>query len=139
MGLLVQFLLGALVRHQHAGLACPKFPNCLSEFLPIPFTGATFLAFTHRWWGVLLIGVFVHIFSTSRKESKHLARVGSFLFILTFVQVLLGISTVHSGLGTVLRATHAAAGYGLWAVLFYMTLRAGALQGLWNKTNASSS
>lgn len=133
MGLLVQFYLGGMVRHTHNGLACPHFPNCLDQFLPIPSTFGTHLAFTHRWWGVLLLGIFVHLALVTAKTAPQLARVTRITLGVAIVQVILGIGTVMSHLNTESRAIHAAVGYALWGFLFYVSIRAGALRWLWEK------
>lgn len=132
VALLVQFALGALVRHTHAGLACPGFPRCLEGFFPVPFTFETAIAFIHRWWGFLLLGVFGHIAGAARKIAPEFVGAARAVGVLGVIQVLLGIFTVLSGLGTELRATHAAMGYGLWGLLFYCAIRAGAFRWLWS-------
>ncbi len=119
-GLLLQFILGAVLRHSHSGLACALFPNCLESFFPIPLSLGTFLAFTHRWWGILLLGVFIHLVLASQQKKLPLLILGLALF-----QITLGIVTVLTGLHTHVRATHAAVGYALWGVLFYFSLRVG--------------
>jgi heme A synthase len=130
-GMIVQIALGALVRHGHAGLACPAFPDCLDGFFPVPFTFETFVAFTHRWWGILMLGLFVHLGVASARTAPRLARLGRASLGLASAQVLLGIGTVMSGLSTHSRATHAAVGYALWGVLFLIAVRAGAFRFIW--------
>lgn len=130
--LLIQFILGALVRHTHSGLACPNFPGCLDGFLPIPFTLETFLTFTHRWWGILMVGVFAHLTFAAPKLSPKLAGATRQLLPLSLVQIILGVGTVMSGMHTHTRATHAAVGYLLWGILFYVGIRSGAFRWLWS-------
>lgn len=136
--MLIQLALGALVRHGHAGLACPRFPSCLDGFLPIPLTFETAVAFTHRWWGIVMLGLFFHLLRTAAKESKPLARAAGRLTGLSVAQVVLGIGTVMSGLNTHSRATHAAVGYAIWGLLFYVALRSGAFRWLWDSSKVSS-
>ena len=136
--LMIQLLLGALVRHGHAGLACPSFPNCLDRFFPSPLTPQNFVAFVHRWWGVLLLGVFVHIRKVSIRQSPTLSPVGRLLMSFSVFQVLLGILTVRYALQTHLRATHAAVGYGLWALLCIIAFRSGAFRSLWDSSEKNS-
>ncbi len=124
IAMLVQIALGALVRHNHAGLACPLFPNCSDQgFWPSPYYEAL-LAFTHRWWGILLLGIFVHIGMASKKSPLH-SRLGLSILGISIFQVLLGIGTVAMGLSTTMRAVHALVGYGLWALLFTLYVRVG--------------
>jgi len=136
--LLIQLLLGALVRHGHAGLACPNFPGCLDRFLPIPLTPQTLVAFVHRWWGVLLLGVFVHIRLAASRQAPSLSRLAGLLMSLSVFQVVLGIYTVRQGLDTHLRATHAAVGYGLWALLCTIAFRSGAFRSLWTPRESTA-
>lgn len=138
LGLFVQFYLGGMVRHTHSGLACPNFPNCLDQFLPIPSTFGTHLAFSHRWWGVLLLGIFVHLAIVAAKTTPQLAGVTRRTLGVAVAQVILGIGTVMSHLNTESRAIHAAVGYALWGLLFYIAIRAGALRWLWEKRSSST-
>ena len=134
-GLLVQLCLGALVRHHHGGLACPNFPHCLNGFFPIPLTFESGLAFIHRWWGVLMLGLFVHLAITAAKTFPPLAQSTRRAFSLAVAQVFLGIGTVMSGLNTESRALHAAVGYALWGILFYIAVRAGAVRWIYTETS----
>lgn len=137
IGLLIQFTLGALVRHGHSGLACPNFPNCLNSILPIPFTFETGIAFFHRWWGILLLGVFVQLASASARTTPALSKASNTVLGIAILQVLLGIGTVMGKLNTETRAIHAAVGYALWGVLFYISIRAGRLRWLWDAPKSS--
>ncbi len=102
-GLLLQFVMGAILRHGHLGLSCSQFPLCLEGFFPVPLDLGTALAFTHRWWGVLLMGVFVHLFIASRKLergndfSKNIQSLSFGVLALALLQIMLGIWTVLSG------------------------------------------
>ena len=139
IGLFVQLALGGVVRHTHAGLACPSFPNCADGFFPDPLILETAVAFIHRWWGVLMIGVFVQLALAAAKTSAPLARPSRQALGLAVAQILLGIGTVMGRLNSHSRATHAAVGYALWGILFYVALRAGNFQWLWKKSGRSTS
>jgi heme A synthase len=132
--MLVQLALGALVRHGHAGLACPMFPGCLDGFLP-PLTAQALVAFLHRWWGIALLGVFVQLAAETARNVPSLAPAARRAMGLALAQVFLGIGTVLSGLSTHSRATHAAVGYLLWGTLFYIVLRSGGVRWLWDTTS----
>lgn len=127
IALLIQVCLGAVVRQSHSGLACSRFPNCLESFFPIPFTFETGIAFFHRWWGVLLLGLFFHLNVAAAKTLPALAKPARVTFILAVVQVVLGIGTVMGKLDTGSRVMHAAVGYALWGSLFYIAIRSGGL------------
>lgn len=133
VGLVIQLLLGGIVRHGHAGLACPNFPGCLEGFLPIPFSMQGLFAFSHRWWGILLIGLFAHLMIAAKKQAPALKGLATLIAGVSIAQILLGILTVTTALHTHVRATHAAIGYALWGLTFFLTLRAGGLQRLWSR------
>ena len=115
--LLVQLALGGYVRHSGAGLACPDFPLCSGDVLPTGWLPA--VHWTHRWLGVLLLGLFVHLALVGRTTAARLVAA------LAILQVSLGIATVLLQLAPVVRAAHAAVGYSLWAVLVWASVEAG--------------
>lgn len=115
--LLVQLALGGYVRHAGAGLACPDFPLCSGDLLPTQWLAS--VHWVHRWLGVLLLGLFVHVAMTGRTAATRLVAV------LAVLQVALGIATVLLQLTPVVRATHAALGYSLWAVLVWVSVEVG--------------
>ena len=121
--LLVQLALGGYVRHSGAGLACPDFPLCSGEWLPGHWLGVVHWA--HRWLGVILLGVFVHVAIAARRTP--LASATASAAALAVLQVTLGIAAVLLQLDPSIRALHAAVGYSLWAVLVWIGVRAGAL------------
>src|SRR5262245_62058586 len=62
--LLGQLALGGYVRHAGAGLACPDFPLCSGSVLPHHWESA--VHWLHRWVGVALLGLFVHVALAAR-------------------------------------------------------------------------
>ena len=115
--LLVQLALGGYVRHAGAGLACPDFPLCSGDLLPTQWLPG--VHWVHRWLGVLLLGLFVHVALTGRSTATRLVAA------LAVLQVALGIATVLLQLTPVVRAAHAAVGYSIWAVLVWVSVEAG--------------
>ncbi|HEY7254688.1 MAG TPA: COX15/CtaA family protein [Methylomirabilota bacterium] len=115
--LLLQLALGGYVRHSGAGLACPDFPLCSGDVFPTGWLPSVHWA--HRWLGVLLLGLFVHLALAGRTVAARLVAA------LAVVQVSLGIATVLLQLTPVIRAAHAAVGYSLWAVLVWVSVEAG--------------
>jgi heme A synthase len=120
--LLVQLAVGGYVRHAGAGLACPDFPLCSGDVFPVGWLPS--VHWTHRWLGVLLLGLFVHLAMTARTTAARLAAA------LAVLQVSLGIATVLLQLTPVIRAAHAAVGYSLWAVLVWVSVEAGGWRSL---------
>jgi heme A synthase len=118
--LLLQLALGGYVRHAGAGLACPDFPLCSGSLLPHHWESA--VHWIHRWLGVALLGLFVHVALTARRTA--LAGPAAAAAGLALLQVALGIAAVLGGLAVPLRAAHAVVAYGLWAVLVWLSVRA---------------
>lgn len=119
--LLLQLALGGYVRHTGAGLACPDFPLCSGELLPGHWLAAAH--WVHRWLGVTLLGLFVHLGVAGRRT--RLARATAATAGLAGLQVALGISAVLLQLDPPIRAVHAAAGYALWGALVWTAASAG--------------
>ncbi|MGH7386760.1 MAG: COX15/CtaA family protein [Candidatus Rokuibacteriota bacterium] len=119
--LLVQLALGGYVRHSGAGLACPDFPLCSGDILPQQWLAG--VHWVHRWLGVLLLGLFIHLAVAGRTTAARLVAG------LAVLQVALGIATVLLQLPPVVRAAHAAVGYSLWAVLVWVSVEAGGWRG----------
>jgi heme A synthase len=119
--LLVQLALGGYVRHSGAGLACPDFPLCSGDLLPTQWLAG--VHWVHRWLGVLLLGLFIHVAVTGRTAATRLVAA------LAVLQVALGIATVLLQLTPVVRAAHAAVGYAIWAVLVWVSVEAGCWRG----------
>jgi heme A synthase len=119
--LLGQLALGGYVRHSGAGLACPDFPLCSGDVLP--GAGLPLIHWVHRWLGVLLLGLFLHVAMASRRTP--LASVGAALGAVAVLQVALGVAAVLMRLPVPVRAAHAAGGYALWGLLVWLALRSG--------------
>ena len=118
--LLLQLALGGYVRHAGAGLACPDFPLCSGSLLPHYWESG--VHWVHRWLGVVLLGLFVHLALAARRTA--LARPAAALAVLAVLQVALGIMAVLGGLAVPLRAAHAVVAYGLWGVLVWLSVHA---------------
>jgi len=121
IALLLQLALGGYVRHSGAGLACPDFPLCSGDLLPGQWLAG--VHWVHRWLGVLLFGLFVHLAVAGRTIATRLVAE------LAGLQVVLGIAAVLLQLIPVVRAAHAAVGYSLWAVLVWVSVEAGCWPG----------
>jgi heme A synthase len=124
--LLLQQALGGYVRHAGAGLACPDFPLCSGSLLPHHWESA--VHWVHRWLGVALLGLFLHLALAARRTA--LARPAAAAAALAVVQVALGIATVLGGLTVSVRAVHALVAYLLWGLLVWLSVRAGCWRAL---------
>ena len=98
------------MRHAGAGLACPDFPLCSGSLLPHHWESG--VHWIHRWLGVVLLGLFVHLALAARRTA--LARPAASAAVLAVLQVALGIVTVLGGLAVPIRAAHAVVAYALW-------------------------
>jgi heme A synthase len=126
VALLAQLALGGYVRHSGAGLACPDFPLCSGDVFPGQWLAA--VHWVHRWLGVLLLGLFVHLAVVGARAARAapgLSVATRLLAALAVIQVSLGIATVLLQLAPVARGAHAAVGYALWATLVWVSVRAG--------------
>lgn len=132
--LLVQLALGGYVRHSGAGLACPDFPLCSNELLPGHWLAV--VHWVHRWLGVALLGLFVHLALAGRRTA--LAPATWTVAALAGLQVSLGILSVLLRLDPSIRALHAALGYALWGLLVWTSVGAGAWQGTLADGNRSA-
>ncbi len=103
-----QAVLGAYVRHSEAGLACPDFPKCLGYWVPPGLSGIVLTHFSHRSlaYFIFITVVFLYAFSYIKtvlvdNRSKILI-----LLLLIILQVIVGISVIHSKLYFLTTAFH---------------------------------
>jgi heme a synthase len=118
--LLLQLALGGYVRHAGAGLACPDFPLCSGSLFPHDWEST--VHWIHRWLGVILLGLFIHLALAARRTA--LATPATLAAGLAGLQVGLGIGAVLGGLAVPLRAVHAVGAYALWGVLVWLSVHA---------------
>jgi heme a synthase len=118
--LLFQLALGGYVRHAGVGLACPDFPLCSGSLLPHHWESG--IHWVHRWLGVVLLGLFVHLALAARRTA--LSRPASVVAVLAVLQVALGIMAVLGGLAVPLRVAHAVVAYALWGGLVWLSAHA---------------
>ena len=130
LALILQYSLGFASSQIHAGLACPSIPGCTeSSFLPSPLELLNGIAFAHRTWGVLMIGLFGHIALVTARSTPEIAGPARNLFGLSMAQILLGVGVIMSQLDPGSRLLHSAIGYALWGILLYLAIRVGAIPG----------
>jgi len=91
-----QSILGALVRHTDAGVACPDVPLCLGRVIPPLDHWMVQLHFGHRALGLAVAmvtaGAAVHVFRTSSEKVPR--RLAGGLLIGVLAQVVLGFLSV---------------------------------------------
>ena len=115
----VQSLIGGLVRHMDAGMACPDAPLCLGELVPPLVNSTITLHFTHRLIGIvaalLIIGLSIWILRVS--APKPLRLLGLLAAALVVTQVIVGFISVLTSLAVIPVSLHTLIAAGLLATL----------------------
>lgn len=125
---LIQLLLGALVRHHGAAMVCLGMPTCTIGGDWWPDTGVQHLHMIHRAFGVVtaiittVAAVIVAVRAKSWPRLRVLAMIAPALVV---VQIVLGIFTVLSMRAVPLAVGHFAGAASLWAVWMSMFLMTG--------------
>ena len=102
----IQAVLGAFVRHSHAGLACgADFPKCLGQWVPSGLSGVVLYHFSHRILGyaVALFATGIAVFARRRPEIRKAAYV---ILGSVALQIVIGVGMIHSGLQFAATALH---------------------------------
>ena len=113
----LQIVLGALVRHTGAGLACLDFPLCQGSLWPATGAGQAKLHMLHRWGGVI---VALTVFATvlrGWKLSQGVSGLRPLLglgFLFVILQIFLGYLSVASALGLFTVSAHLGTAALLW-------------------------
>jgi len=130
-----QILIGALMRHLHAGLAIPTFPMPL---IPPSTSLAVLVNYIHRAGGVIVALSVIAIFVRLRRfDARHpLRQIASILLALVPVQIMLGAYTVWSGKQPVITSLHVVTGALTLALSLLLALTARTVG--WNVGRASA-
>jgi heme A synthase len=103
-----QSLVGALVRHMEAGMACPDIPLCLGRVVPPMTNHLIVVHFSHRMLGYLVaIAVLVTAVQVRRlTESRRLRRLAAWAAVGVLAQVGLGFASVYTTLAVLPVSLH---------------------------------
>jgi cytochrome c oxidase assembly protein subunit 15 len=122
----LQLLLGALMRHTHAGLAIPDFPLAFGRLIPPLSDPKVVVHFLHRL-GALAVVVFV-VWTVARVIRRHpdepdLVWPAGCLIGLVALQIVLGGLVIWTRMAVVPTTSHVAVGAAVLALSFFLTLR----------------
>ncbi|TAK59579.1 MAG: hypothetical protein EPO24_07565 [Bacteroidetes bacterium] len=154
----IQLILGALMRHSHAGLAVPDFPFAYGQWFPalspeaiagynrhLEAIGLRIFAddlvtsyqivihMLHRMWAFITAGLVIWTANRLRKfapQSKRLSILSLALFILIVIQLTLGAFTVLTQKAVDITTAHVATGASLLIISVITSLHTVKLFGL---------
>lgn len=119
----LQSVIGGVVRHTDAGMACPDFPTCIGAWVPPLENHLVAVHFVHRLVGLLAVLV---VFAVAWK----LARAGAPSFVrrvahaaaaLVLIQFTLGVISVFTVLAVIPVSLHTLGAAGLVGLLTLLT------------------
>jgi cytochrome c oxidase assembly protein subunit 15 len=122
-----QILIGATMRHTHAGLAIPDFPYAFGHVIPPVWTARVAIHFAHR---VGALCVTVAILATAghvvfhHRGRRELVRPALLLLLLLSVQVTLGAFVIWSGMDPAINTAHVVNGALVLGTSLVLSLRA---------------
>ncbi len=118
----VQSIVGALVRHTDAGLACPDFPTCLGAWVPPIENHFVAIHFTHRVLAVVatlaVIGFVVALVRARAPRALRQRALGAVSLVL--VQSVLGVASVFTFLSPAPVSFHTLGAAALLGVLVHL-------------------
>jgi heme A synthase len=119
----VQCVLGGLVRHMDAGMACPDAPLCLGAIVPPLDNTLITVHFAHRVVGILAAIAVVGLatWAMKTKAPKEVRVWASWAAVLTMVQVGLGFVSVLTTLAVIPVSFHTLVAASLLATLVHVT------------------
>ncbi|HKY64340.1 MAG TPA: COX15/CtaA family protein [bacterium] len=133
-----QIVLGGLVRHTGAGLACLDIPLCQGSLWPAGAPPILQVHMLHRLSGIVVgLAVFAAAWRVARLDPK-LRLLAGLAPLLVLVQIGLGLWSVHSALGLFPVTAHLGVGALLLVVIFLIYLNAARARA-WEGAGAAAS
>lgn len=119
-----QLVVGATMRHLHAGLAIPDFPLAFGRLVPPFDTAGIAIHYAHRVGALVVLGAVTCVWLASRRAGvEPVKRVAFFGLGLTLLQAGLGAATVLTAKAPVVTSLHVATGAAVLGACFLCTLR----------------
>jgi len=122
-----QIIVGAVMRHMHAGLAIPDFPLNFGHVVPPMFSLPIAINFAHRCGAVVVAAMVVWTVARALRDyddEPALRRPALGMLVLLVIQVSLGAATVLSRRAVIPTTSHVAVGAALLATCVALALRA---------------
>lgn len=118
-----QSVLGALVRHTQAGMACPDAPLCLGRVVPPLDNPLVAIHFAHRLLALIAAAFVIWLAAwTMRAGVPRVVRAwASWAAVLILIQIALGFISVLTGLAVVPVSLHTLVAASTLAVLVHVT------------------
>ncbi len=118
-----QCVLGALVRHTKAGMACPDAPLCLGHVIPPMDSPLVALQFTHRVMALVAAAAIFWLAGWALKVGAPavVRSWSSWAAVLILVQISLGLVSVLTGLAVIPVSLHTLVAASTLAVLVHVT------------------
>ncbi len=123
----VQIIVGALMRHMHAGLAIPDFPLAFGHLAPPMFSVPIAVNFAHRCGAVVVTAMVLWTVARVLRQygdEPALRRPALGLLVLLAVQIGVGAATILSRRAVIPTTSHVAVGAAVLATCLALTLRA---------------
>ncbi|MGZ6228631.1 MAG: COX15/CtaA family protein [Candidatus Binataceae bacterium] len=123
----LQIIVGALMRHMHAGLAIPDFPLAFGHLVPPMFSMPIAVNFAHRCGAVMVTAMVLWTVARVLRQygdEPAFRRPALGLLVLLAVQIGLGAATILSRRAVIPTTSHVAVGAVVLATCLALTLRA---------------
>jgi heme a synthase len=138
----LQIVIGALMRHMHAGLVIPDFPLAFGRLVPPMFSVPIAVNFAHRCGAVVVTALVLWTVARTLREYRDepmLRRPALGLLVLLAVQIALGAATILTRRAVIPTTSHVAVGAAVLATCLALTLRAWRLERAARVAGASES